>query len=87
MNIMILSAGTRNSIVRYFRRALGGSGRVIATDMSPLASALYEADGYYIVPPVGEPGYMDRICDICRKEAVNPYLSWQAILLRRADRV
>ena len=75
MNIMILSAGTRNSIVRYFRRALGGSGRVIATDMSPLASALYEADGYYIVPPVGEPGYMDRICDICRKEAVNAVLS------------
>lgn len=75
MNIMILSAGTRNSIVRYFRRALGGSGRVIATDMSPLAPALYEADGYYIVPPVGEPGYMDRICDICRKEAVNAVLS------------
>ena len=75
MNIMILSAGTRNSIVRYFRRALGGSGRVIATDMSPLAPALYEADGYYIVPPVCEPGYMDRICDICRKEAVNAVLS------------
>ncbi len=75
MNIMILSAGTRNSIVRYFRRALGGSGRVIATDMSPLAPALYEADSYYIVPSVCEPGYMDRICDICRKEAVNAVLS------------
>lgn len=75
MNIMILSAGTRNSIVRYFRRALGGSGRVIATDMSPLAPAIYEADSYYVVPPVFDSGYIDVICDICEKEAVNAVLS------------
>lgn len=75
MNIMILSAGTRNKIVQYFRRAVGRSGRVIATDMSPLAPAVYEADSYYIVPPVCAPGYIDLICEICRKEAVNAVLS------------
>ena len=50
MNILILSAGTRNKIVQYFKRTLGGNGMVVATDMSELAPAIYEADKYYIVP-------------------------------------
>lgn len=50
MNILILSAGTRNKIVQYFKKAVGDDGKVIATDMSKLAPAIYEADQYYIVP-------------------------------------
>ena len=52
MNILILSAGTRNKIVQYFRKELNGEGKVIATDCSNLAPAIYEADGYYIVPRI-----------------------------------
>ena len=33
MNILILSAGTRNKIVEYFVNTLNGTGKVIATDM------------------------------------------------------
>ena len=36
MNILILSAGTRNKIVQYFVKTLNGTGKVIATDMSNL---------------------------------------------------
>lgn len=50
MNILILSAGTRNKVVQYFVKALEGKGKVIATDMSNLAPAIYDADKYYIVP-------------------------------------
>ena len=50
MNILILSAGTRNKIVEYFVKTLAGNGKVVATDMSKLAPAIYEADKYYIVP-------------------------------------
>ena len=50
MNILILSAGTRNKIVEYFVNTLNGTGKVIVTDMSNLAPAIYEADKYYIVP-------------------------------------
>ena len=49
MNILILSAGTRNKVVQYFVKALEGKGKVIATDMSNLAPAIYDADKYYIV--------------------------------------
>ena len=50
INILILSAGTRNKVVQYFKKALNGDGRVIATDCSNLAPAIYDADKYYIVP-------------------------------------
>lgn len=74
-NILILSAGTRNKVVQYFKTALNGSGRVIATDCSDIAPAIYEADRHYIVPPMVAPGYIDVILDICRKENVSGVLS------------
>lgn len=75
MNILILSCGTRNKIVQYVKRELAGSGKVIATDMSPNAPALYEADGYYLVPRITEPGYVELILDICKKESINGVFS------------
>lgn len=75
MNILILSAGTRNKVVQYFKRAIGDDGKVIATDCSNIAPAIYEADKYYIVPKMTEDGYIDVILDICKKENVGGVLS------------
>ena len=75
MNILILSCGTRNKIVQYFKRALKGAGNVVATDMSPYAPALYDADRHYIVPRMTAPGYPDVILDICEKEKITGVLS------------
>lgn len=75
MNILILSAGTRNKVVQYFVRELNGNGKVIATDMSKLAPAIYDADKYYIVPKMTEPSYLDVILKICKDEKVDGVLS------------
>ena len=75
MNILILSAGTRNKVVQAFKNALHGKGRVIATDCSNLAPAIYDADAYYIVPRITEEGYIDRILDICVKEQITGVFS------------
>ena len=75
MNILILSAGTRNKIVQYFVKALDGTGKVIATDMSNLAPAIYEADKYYIVPKMTAPEYLDVVLDICKREEITGVLS------------
>lgn len=75
MNILILSCGTRNKVVQYFKRAVGGCGTVVSTDMSPYAPALYEADKFYIVPRMTAPGYIDVIFDVCRKERIDGVLS------------
>ncbi|MBP0970905.1 MAG: ATP-grasp domain-containing protein [Oscillospiraceae bacterium] len=70
MNFLILSVGTRNKIVQYFKRTIT-NGSVIATDMSPIAPALYEADRHYLVPRITEEGYIDRILEICKKEKIS----------------
>lgn len=74
-NILILSAGTRNKVVQYFKKALNGDGRVIATDCSNLAPAIYDADKYYIVPRMTDEGYLDVILDICKNEQISGVLS------------
>ena len=61
VNILILSAGTRNRVVQYFRKTLAGKGTVVATDMSQLAPAIYEADKHYIVPRMTDATYLDTL--------------------------
>ena len=74
-NILILSAGTRNKVVQYFKKALNGDGQVIATDCSNLAPAIYDADKYYIVPRMTDEGYLDVILDICKNEQISGVFS------------
>lgn len=74
-NMLILSCGTRNKVVQYFRKTFEGRGVVVCTDCSSLAPALYEADKHYIVPRITEPGYLDVILDICKKEKISGVLS------------
>ena len=75
MNLLILSCGTRNKVVQYFRKAFGEEGKVITTDCSPYAPALYEGNDHYVVPRMTEPGYIDVVFDICKKEQITGVLS------------
>lgn len=75
MNILILSAGTRDKVVQYFKREIADQGRIIATDCSNLAPAVYDADTFYLVPRITAPGYIDRILEICRKEKITGVFS------------
>ena len=74
-NILILSCGTRNKIVQYFKKELSSLGKVVATDCSELAPALYEADSYYIVPRIDDSGYLERILQICRDDSITAVLT------------
>ncbi len=75
MNILLLSVGTRNKIVQYFKKEFAGKGNVIVTDMTEIAPAIYEADGHYQVPRITANGYVDLILDICKKEKISAVLS------------
>jgi len=75
MNILILSAGTRDKVVQYFKRELKGDGLVIATDCSNLAPAPYEADKFHLVTRINVPGYMDRVLELCKEERIDAVLS------------
>lgn len=75
MNILILAAGTRNKIVQYFKNTFSGVGNVIATDANNLGPAIYDADKYYIVPSISEPGYIEKVLKICMDENIAGVLS------------
>lgn len=70
INLLILSAGTRDKVVEFFKKEIGEKGNIIATDCSSIAPAIYEADRAYIVPPITAENYIDRIVDICQKEKI-----------------
>jgi carbamoyl-phosphate synthase large subunit len=74
-NILILSCGTRNKIVQYFKKELGARGQVMVTDCSELAPALYDADKHFIVPRMNDGGYLDTILSICKENKIKAILS------------
>lgn len=45
-------------------------GKLIATDLSPVAPALFFADKTYLVPRITDEGYFDRILEICKENDV-----------------
>lgn len=75
INILILSSGTRNKIVQYFKKELKGRGRVFAADASKLAPSLYDADDYFIVPRIDDENYLTTILDICKDYQIDGLLS------------
>lgn len=71
MNYLMCSVGRRGELMKDFRASMEEGSRIIATDNSPYAPALYFADKQYIVPRIDAPEYMDVILDICKKEQIN----------------
>lgn len=71
MNYLMLSVGRRGELMKDFRASMEEGSRIIATDNSPYAPALYFADKQYIVPRIDAPEYIDTILDICKKEQIN----------------
>ena len=69
-NLLFCSAGRRATLLQDFKKSLNGSGRIIATDNSPVAPALYFADSIYKVPRITVPEYSSIVLDICKKEKV-----------------
>lgn len=64
-------------LVDYFMDRRNGFEKVITTDCSPYAPALYHSSNHYIVPPMNAPGYIQTIIDICSKEEINAVLPLQ----------
>lgn len=71
MNILITSAGRRDYIVKYFRKALKNQGKIIVCNSIPETPAMLEADEAYKVPLVYEEGYIDVLQRICKTHKIN----------------
>lgn len=69
-NILFCSVGRRATLLRYFRESMNGSGKLIATDLSPVAPGLFFADESFLVPRIDASGYYDKILEICEQSDV-----------------
>lgn len=69
-NIMFCSCGRRATLLKDFRKSMNGCGKIVATDMSPVAPALFMADETYLVPRIDDPSYYEHVLDICEKSKV-----------------
>lgn len=73
MNVLITSASRKVSLVRAFQSALArrhGGGNVIAVDTNPYAPALYVADRHFLMSASAEPGFIEELEQLCRRERV-----------------
>lgn len=71
MNYLMCSVGRRGELMKDFRASMEEGSRIIATDNSTYAPALYFADKTYLVPRIDDPTYIDTLLDICKKEQIN----------------
>lgn len=71
MNLLFCSVGRRGELIKDFKKSLPKGSKIIATDNSKYAPALYFADKQYIVPRITDEGYIDLLLDICKKENIN----------------
>ena len=69
-NILFCSVGRRSTLLKFFRQSMNGCGKIIATDLSPVAPALFFADQTYLVPRIDAPHYFDTVVDICEKNQI-----------------
>lgn len=74
MNLLILSAGRRCEIVKYFKKYFE---RVLALDIVEYAPALYFADKYFILAkdPNDPREYMEGVIQVCEREKVTVVLT------------
>lgn len=70
MNVLLTSAGRRNYLIQYFKKALHKRGQVFAADASDYAPALYEADQAFQVPFITDINYISRLVELCQQNDV-----------------
>jgi len=75
VNILILCAGRRNYLIKYFKDALASGGQVIAVDADPMAPALFEANLSFVVPKFNDPEYVNVILQLCREHHIGLLVS------------
>ena len=84
--VLFTCAGQRVDIVTAFRRA---GAWTLATDVNPLAPALYYADEHAFVPRVDDPGYVAALRDLVKVHDVGLIVPLtdldHGVLARRRD--
>lgn len=74
MNILLTSVGRRTYLIDYFKKALGGSGLVHASN-SMLTYSMLQADKYVITPVIYDDTYIDFLLNYCLDNNITAVIS------------
>jgi carbamoyl-phosphate synthase large subunit len=89
LNLLITSIGRATDMVFIFKQALAKRGSLFVSN-SEMTSALEEADGYIITPPIVDNDYIDFLLDVCITNDIHAIISWfdldVAVLSRNKQR-
>jgi carbamoyl-phosphate synthase large subunit len=73
LTLLRTAAGSPPTVTQYKAfQALGC--RIVAADCDPTSVGFHFADAAYVVPRVEAPGYLERLLEICAREAVDLFL-------------
>lgn len=75
MNILLTSAGRRGYLVRYFKDALGGNGKVHTGNSSSLSPAFVYADFHVVTPLIYDENYIPFLKEYCLKNDISVIIS------------
>ncbi len=67
MNLLITSIGKRVELITHLKKSF----RVVGCDGSVINAARHFTDSFYKIPRCNEPGYIDKLLEICEKENIN----------------
>ncbi len=74
VTILLLNAGRRVELLNAFRAgfvAEGIAGRIVTTDIQPLAPAWQMGESRHLLPRSRDPGFVEALTDLCRAERVD----------------
>ena len=73
LTLLRTAAGSPPTVTQY--QAFQSLGcRIVAADCDPASVGFQFADAAYVVPKAGAAGYLERMLEICRREAVDLFL-------------
>lgn len=75
MNVLLSSVGRRAYMVKFFKEALNGSGKVHVSNSDDKTVAFHYADESVITPLIYDPEYIPFLLDYCKKNHIDILIS------------
>ena len=75
MNILLTSVGRRSYLVKYFKEALSGEGKVYVSNSTNQSPAFQVADGYIVTPLIYDDNYIPFLLGYCKENHISAIIS------------
>lgn len=75
LNILLTSVGRRSYLVKYFKEALDGKGKVYVSNSTDQSPAFQVADGYTVTPLIYDDNYIPFLLEYCKEKKISAIIS------------